>query len=132
MTGLTILLVCFAVVLLVCAAAAVYAHESDDRASESWRDAEGSLSQAMSEAGSLLDLHPLNAPEVAGVGETPTAVPAARRRAHARDIFQYTIRRPVLAVRRTVTNLGGYAEVPIRLHDRHGNRVTVHEKLRLN
>ena len=46
--------------------------------------------------------------------------------------FEFTIRRHPAARRRPVVDQGGFAQVPILIHDRHGTSFLTHRKVCLN
>ena len=142
MTGLTILLFGFAGVLLVSAVGAIYAHEYP-RAQQWWKNRGHPSSRNLDELASTLrsvasqerkaesETAEVRVDPAGNIG-TAGASGTSRRRSYPRDVFKYTIRKPVGAVRKKMPDLGGFSEVPLRLYDQLGNRFTVHQKVRLN
>ena len=59
--------------------------------------------------------------------QTDTVAPSYQHRP-----FEYTIRRHAGAVRHQAANRGGYAEIPLLIHDRIGNSFIVSRRLSLN
>lgn len=136
MTGLTILLFCMAGLLLAAAIVAIYAREQR-RWSVWWGVDDGDALRAAPNtagaapaAGAPAATISTESAEVDVVAGDVSA--RARRRAYPNDVFRYTIRRPESTVRKTMPDLGGFSEVPLRLYDQLGNRFTVHQKVRLN
>lgn len=117
-------------ILLVCVICAIYRIES-----RSWRiwwrpDDEGPQLSPLIQTRPDACSHETAEPAAVDVAGPP--VQSFQGRAYSRDVFKYTIRRPRVAVRRKAPDLGGYSEVSIRLYDQVGNRLTVHQKVRLN
>ncbi|MDX1546527.1 MAG: hypothetical protein R3247_06050 [Rhodothermales bacterium] len=89
------------------------------------------------------------APRAARSQMAPTTAPAASATPHAtfiprprsnhispgdfvRAAFEFTIKRHPAVRRRTVTDQGGFAQVPILIHDRHGTSFLTHRRICLN
>jgi hypothetical protein len=132
MTGLTILLLSLAGLVLVAALAATYIREY-----RIWRRGQLAIDARDLSAARGLDTPVLSAQsrpaETAAVGVAeldPSS--GTSRRTRSSEVFRYTIRRPEAAVRKKMPDLGGFSEVPLRLYDQLGNRFTVHQKVRLN
>ncbi|HEX7070525.1 MAG TPA: hypothetical protein VF190_06955 [Rhodothermales bacterium] len=131
MTGLTILLLSLAGLVLVAALAATYIREY-----RIWKRGHaafeaGSLSTIRGSDTPTFSVRPAPAePAAVGVAELDATGGTARR--NPSEVFRYTIRRPQAAVRKKMPDLGGFSEVPLRLYDQLGNRFTVHQKVRLN